>query len=222
MRILKQFVIPAAFFLAILSISGCVDALEPAGPAQYVNPEYPSELLGYASIPAKFSSAYFYQNRLYILDSTFENLISFSIADPNLSDPENPVQKDTLDLGFAPGISCFDQSTATLFISEAASNDIYRLPLSGGGSPELLYQCESIITDIFPVNSGSSILICFLGPEWMVRKINSVTGQVEKEYSTQWPIGRAALSVDGERLLVNNSAKKYIIEIDTDSFQKLD
>lgn len=216
-----RFLLTLALFSIFLH-TGCVDALEPAGPAQYVNPEYPSELFGYASIPANFTDGFFHQGRVYILDRTNQMMVSFSASDPNLAIPESLVVKDTLQLGFAPGSSCFDRHTETLFISHDVSNDIYRLPLAGSGSPELLYQCESLITEVFTVNNGNSLLICFLGPEWLVRRINSVTGDVEKEFSTGWPITRTALSVDGGKLLLSNSARKYLIEIDTESFIRID
>lgn len=194
-----------------------MDALVPAGPAQYENPEYPSEYAGYALIPAQFAGGFFYQDRVYILDEQDQMLISFSVSDSNLAIPENLAVMDTLLLGFPPGKSCFDELTETLFISDNVSNEIYRLAIFGGDSPELLHQSESVITSIFSVDNGNSLLICFLGPEWLVRKINASTGAVEGEYATEWPIGRAALSVDGSRLLLNNSAKYFIIEIDVSS-----
>lgn len=212
----------SSFLFLIFLFSACVNALEPAGPAQYENPDYPSEFFGYASIPTQFSGGFFYQERVYVLDKTNQIMISFSVSDPNLAIPESLTVKDTLQLGFSPALSCFDQYTETLFMSHSVSNDIYRLSLSSGGFPELLYQCESILTEIFPVDNGNSLLICFLGPEWLVRKINAVTGEVENEFTTDWPITRAALSVDNDRLLLSNSGKKYLIEIDTDSFEKVD
>ncbi len=199
-----------------------MDALVPAGPAQYENPEYPSDLLGYAVIPAQFTDGFIHNERVYVLDGINQTMISFSVSDPNLAIPESLVVKDTLQLGFAPGVSCFDRYTETLFISNSVSNDIYRLPVSSSDPPELLYQCESILTEIFPVDNGNSLLICFLGPEWLVRRINAVSGEVENEFSTGWPIGRAALSVDGGKLLLSNSARKYLFEIDTQSFIRTD
>lgn len=199
-----------------------MDALVPAGPAQYENPDYPTEYAGYALIPAQFTYGFCYQDRVYLLDITEQMLISFSASDPNLAIPENPTEMDTLLLGFPPGKSCFDEFTETLFISNNASNEIYRLPLFSGGSPQLLHQSESTVTSIFPVDNGESLLICFLGPEWLVRKINTTTGAVEGEYATEWPIGRAALSVHGSRLLLNNSAKHFIIEVDVSSLTKTD
>ncbi|MCD4706620.1 MAG: hypothetical protein K8S62_02655 [Candidatus Sabulitectum sp.] len=212
----------SSFLLLILLHTGCVDALEPAGPAQYENPDYPSDLSGYASIPTEFINGFIHQERVYILDRTNQMMVSFSASDPNLAIPDSPVLKDTLQLGLSPGTSCFDRFAETLFISHYVSNDIYRLPFSSSGSPELLHQCESIVTDVFTVNSGNSLLICFLGPEWLVRRINAVTGEVEKEFSTGWPINRAALSVNGDRLLLSNSGRKYLIEIDTESFNRTD
>ncbi|MCK5786962.1 MAG: hypothetical protein KAH54_10465 [Candidatus Sabulitectum sp.] len=210
------------FLFIVFLYSGCIDALEPAGPAQYVNPDYPSDLFGYAAIPAQFTNAFYHLGRLYVLDRTNQMMISFSASDPNLANPDSITLKDTLQLGFPPGASCFDQNSETLFISHNVSNDIYRLLLSSSGPPELLYQCESLVTDVFAVNNGNSLVICFIGPEWLVRKINAVTGEVESEYATEWPITRAALSVNGEKLLLSNSGRKYLIEIDTGSFEKAD
>jgi len=210
-----------SLFLILLS-AGCVDALEPAGPAQYENPDYPSEYLGYALIPVSFTGGFVHQGRVYITDRTSQMIISFSASDPNLGIPENPVEMDTLFLGFPPGEFCFDRYSETIYISNGLSNDIYRLPVNSTEPPELIHQCESIVTKMFTVNNGNSLLICFLGPEWLVRSVNTVTGEVENEFETGWPVSRAALSVDETRLLLNNSGKKYLIEIDATTFQKLD
>lgn len=199
-----------------------MDALVPAGPAQYVNPDYPSEYIGYALIPAQFAGGFFYQDRVYILDKKDQMMISFSASDPNLAIPEEITERDTLLLGLTPGEYCFDEFTETLFISSDGSNEIYRLPFSSSDPPELIHSSESTVTRIFSVDNGKSLLICFLGPEWLVRKINAATGAVEGEYATEWPIGRAALSVDGSRLLLNNSAKYFITEIDVSSLTKID
>ncbi len=215
-------VISAVSLILIVFLTGCVDALEPAGPAQYENPDYPSEYLGYALIPVSFTDGFVHQGRVYITDRTSQMILSFSASDPNLGIPEDPVEMDTLFLGFPPGKSCFDRFSETLYISNDVSNDVYRLPLSLTEPPELLHECESIVTKMFTVNNGNSLLICFFGPEWLVRSINTVTGQVENEFETGWPVSRAALSVDETRLLLNNSGRKYLIEIDATTFQKLD
>jgi len=218
---MKFTALTAVLFLLVL-YSGCVDALEPAGPAQYVNPEYPSDLFGYAVIPPSFEDGFINQGRVYILETAGNSMISFLSTDPNLAEPDSPVQKDTLVLGFKPGASCFDSNSETLFVSDARTNDIYRLSLSGGGEPQLICSCESIITSLYPIENGSSLVVCFLGPEWLARKIDAVTGQIEKEYSTGWPITMAALSVDRDRLLLSNSGREYLIEIDTDTFERTD
>lgn len=222
MKASMKFIAAFAVLSSAVLFSSCVDALEPAGPAQYVNPDYPSNLFGYTGIPATVRGGFLYQQTVYILDRTSQSMISFSSTDPNLANPDSLVQKDTLALGFRPGESCFNRFTETLFISDGNTNDIYRLSVPGGGIPELICSSGSSITGLFSVENGSSLVVCFLGPEWLVRKINAVTGQVEKEYSTGWPITRAALSVDETRLLLSNSGREYLIEIDTDSFEKTD
>lgn len=222
MKTLSLYLIILSVVFSILFCSGCVDSLEPAGPAEYVNPDYPSDLFGYASISSQFAGAFYYLDRVYILDRLSQAVISFSASDPNLADPDSLVHKDTLQLGIPPGISCFDESSSSLIISHDVSNDIYILDPSSSEPPRLFYETESVITSIFPVENGASIIVCFLGPEWLVRKINTTTGAVENEFSTGWPITRAAISVDETRLLLSNSGRKYLIEIDADSFEKLD
>ncbi len=222
MKAFTNFTAVSAVLLLLVLFSGCVDALEPTGPAQYVNPDYPSNLFGYTAIPAMFEYGFIYQQTVYILDRTSQFVISFSSTDPNLANPDSLVQKDTLALGFYPGASCFARSTETLFVSDGNTKDIYRLSLSGGGTPELLCANESSITSLYSIDSGSSLVVSFIGPEWLVRKINAVTGQVEKEYSASWPITRTALSVEGDRLLLSNSSREYLIEINTDTFERTD
>lgn len=210
----------AAFLLCFLS--GCVDSVDPAGTAQYENPDYPSDLRGYAVIPPSFTDVFYNDGRVYVLDRTWQMLVSFSATDPNLAIPESLVVKDTLLLGIPSGASVFHQSTQTLFISHDVLNDIYRLDDIQSGSPSLLHSCESIVTDLFIVDQGSSVLVCFLGPEWMARKIDSYTGQTLGEYSTEWPITRAAVSPDGSRALLSNSDRKYLVEIDTETMLQID
>jgi DNA-binding beta-propeller fold protein YncE len=217
-----KFVAVLSVLFLLVSFSGCADALEPAGPGQYANPDYPSDMFGYAIIPETFEDGFLHQERVYILDRTSQSMISFSSTDPDLADPEFLVNKDTLVLGFQPGASCFDSNSETLFVSDASTNDIYRLSLSGGGEPQFLCSSESVITSLYPIENGSSLVVCFLGPEWLARKIDAVSGQVEKEYSTGWPITRAALSTDENRLLLSNSGREYLIEIDTDTILSTD
>jgi len=217
-----RFVAALFVLLSLVLFSSCVDALEPAGPAQYVNPDYPSDLFGYTAIPAMFEDGFIHQQTVYIIDRASQSVISFSSIDPNLANPDSLVRKNTLELGFLPGASCFDSNSETLFVSDGSTNDIYRLSLSGGGVPQLICSGKSIITSLYPVENGSSLIVCFLGPEWLARKIDAVTGQVEKEYSTNWPITRTALSVDETRLLLSNPGREYLIEINTDTFVRAD
>jgi len=212
-----------AITVVILSFcSACMDSVEPAGPAQYENPEYPSEYRGYALIPTTFSDVFFNSGRIFVIDRSSQMMFSFSADDPNLADPDSLVHKDTLHLGFPAGLASFDSSSGFLFITDDISNDIYLLEDIYSGTPQLLVSSESLITEIFPIDQGSSLLVCFLGPEWLVRKIDTLTGQVQAEYSTGWPITRAALSSEEDRLLLSNSGRKYLIEIDTNSFQRTD
>jgi hypothetical protein len=210
-----------ALLCALLS-AGCTDAVEPAGPGQYENPSYPSVLFGYTAIPASSSFCFSYQGRVYVLNRTNQMSVSFSASDPNLGYPDSTVEKDTLLLGFSPGKASFDSNTEMLFVSDDVSNDIYRVPVVAGDAPVFLRQCESIVADLFAIENGNSLLICFLGPEWLVRKINAFTGEVEGEFLTGWPISRAALSPDGERLLLSNSGKQFLIEISTSTMEMID
>ena len=43
--------------LVLLSIA-CTDSVDPAGPAQYVNPEYPSELTGFTTMSTMISGGF--------------------------------------------------------------------------------------------------------------------------------------------------------------------
>ena len=201
---------------------GCVDSLEPAGLAQYENPEYPSDLRGYALVSSTFSDAFFHRGRVYVLDNTFQMMTSFSASDPNLAVPESLVVKDTLLLGVSPGHATFCPEKEVLFFADYSQNDIYRLDDIQSGSPSLVYSCESIVTDIFPVDNGNSLIICFLGPEWAARKIDSSTGEIQGEYQANWPINEASVSPDGSRILISNSSAKYLLEIDTETMQQTD
>lgn len=208
--------IPAFFLLC-----GCMDPISPAGSGQYENPDYPDILRGYDPLPASIAGVFHTDHRIYIL--VRDGLMySFQDDDPYLAIPESLVVKDTLLLGITPGLTEFAPFIGTLFISNEITNDIYRLTDLRTGTPEFITGCESILTEMFSVDNGASLILCFLGPEWLARKVNAVTGEVQAEYSTAWPITRAALSTDGERLLLGNSGKQYLIELGIDNMQQID
>ncbi len=178
MRILSD---PARYFALIIIIlsaifaSSCVDSVEPAGTARYTNPEYPSTLKGYAVIAAEFSGAFSINGRVYVLDGDAEIIESFSLSDPRLNMNPSPVEKDTLPLGFDPGDYALDRVSEVLYLEDAQGKDIYRIQLPDG-PPELFYQNESFISELFLTDGNSNLVICFLGPEWLARKIDVLTG----------------------------------------------
>ncbi|MCK5786963.1 MAG: hypothetical protein KAH54_10470 [Candidatus Sabulitectum sp.] len=208
--------LPLCFVTAIIAVLlsvACIDSVEPAGPAQYVNPEYPSELKGYAVITAQFSGAFELNGRVFVLDRETEIIESFSLSDPCLNLNPSPVDKDSLYLGFTPGAFALDRESSVLYLEDSDGNDIYTIHLPDG-IPELLHDSDSFITDLFLTEGKSSLLICFLGPEWLVRKIDVTTGSNLGEYETGWPVTGAALSNDAERVLLSNSGKYFLLELD--------
>ena len=211
----------ALSLMTALLISGCSDTVDPAGVAQYVNPEYPSTLIGYAVISTSFSGAFSYDGRVYVLDQEADIVESFSLSDPYLNLNFTPVTKDTLPLGFTPGDYAFAGSTGILYLEDNLSHNVYKIQLPDG-SPELLHNSESFITDLFLADGNGSLIICFLGAEWLARKIDVSTGSTLGEYETGWPITRAALSEDTGRLLVSNSSKEFLLEIETATMGLID
>ncbi|MCK5035912.1 MAG: hypothetical protein KAS73_08480 [Candidatus Sabulitectum sp.] len=217
----------ARFFALVILVavlifaSSCVDSVEPAGTAQYSNPEYPSLLKGYAVITAKFSGVFALDGRVYVLDGEAEIIESFSLSDPRLNMNPSPVEKDTLPLGFDPGNYALDRVSEVLYLEDAHGKDIYRIQLPDG-TPELLYQNESFISELFLTDGNSNLVICFLGPEWLARKIDVLTGSTLGEFETGWPITRAAMSFDSGKLLLSNSSKQFLLEVDVATMQLAD
>ena len=123
------------------------------------------------------------------------------------------MDKDSLSLGFTPGAFALDRESSVLYLEDSDGNDIYTIQLPDG-IPELLYDSDSFITDMFLTEGKSSLLVCFLGPEWLIRKIDTATGSNLGEYETGWPVTGAALSNDSERVLLNNSSKCFLLEVD--------
>ncbi|MCK5841900.1 MAG: hypothetical protein KAH31_07025 [Candidatus Sabulitectum sp.] len=224
MRMLSDPVRYFALIIIILSaifVSSCVDSVEPAGTAQYTNPEYPSLLKGYAVITSVFSGAFSLNGRVYVLDGDAEIIESFSLSDPRLNMNPSPVEKDTLPLGFDPGDYALDRVSEVLYLEDAQGKDIYRIQLPDG-TPELLYQNESFISELFLTEGNSNLVICFLGPEWMSRKIDVLTGSTLGEFETGWPITRAAMSFDSGKLLLSNSSKQFLLQVDVATMQLAD
>lgn len=222
MKTLSDYSRYLGFFLIVtLLLSACTDSIEPAGLAQYVNPEYPSAIIGYAAISAVFSGAFSFNGRVYVLDREADIIESFSLSDPYLNMYPTPVTKDTLSLGFHPGNYALDRSAGTLYLEDTQSHSIYRIQLPDG-FPEPVYSTESFITELFLADGNTSLVICFLGPEWLVRKIDIATGSNLGEYETGWPISRAAISQDAGKLLVSNSTKQFLLEIDMTTMELSD
>lgn len=205
-------VILAALLLSLTP--GCVDSVEPAGPGQYQNPDYPSELIGYASVSAAFTGAFDYQGRIFVMNQESNLMESFSLDDPNLNMSSIPVEKDTLVLGFTPGAFALDRASGTLFLESRDDYGVYGLQLPDG-SPWVVKESQSIITGLHM--SDGALIICYLGPEWLARKVNPATGDVLGEFSTGWPITRTALSPDGGMLLLSNSGKEFLLIVDPET-----
>lgn len=215
---LKISVLITALFLLF---SACIDSVEPAGPAQYENPDYPATLTGYAVVSTDVSGAFSLNGRLYILDREANIVESFSLSDPCLNFNPSPVDKDTILLDFTPGSYVLDRTTGTMYLENYDDCDVYSIQLPGG-IPELLHSSESFITGLFLADNNNSLLICYLGPEWVVRKIDIPTGSNLGEFETGWPITRAAISNDSGELLVSNSSKKFLLKIDVNSMELSD
>ncbi len=211
----------AVFVIVALLFSACTDSVDPAGPAQYVNPEYPSTLIGYAAISTSFSGAFALNGRVYVLDTEADIIESFSLSDPCLNMYSTPVTKDTLSLGFGPGNYTVDRLAGIVYLENSNSHDIYRIQLPDG-PPELIYTTESFTTEMFLADGNSSLVICFLGAEWLARKIDVSTGENLGEFETGWPITKAAISQDAGRILVSNSAREFLLEIDVTTMELID
>ena len=217
----SQYLLYLSFVFYILFSAGCVDCLEPAGPAQYVNPDYPSELYGYAVMSTHVSGGFSFDGRVYILDREYDLIESFSLSDNHLDFSPIPVAKDTLSLTFNPGSFVLDRQSGTLFLEDADAHNIYSVQLPDQ-SPELLYETDSFISSIFLADGNSALVVSFLGPEWVVKKIDCATGSVLGEFPTDWPITRSAISTDTSKLLVSNPSKYYLLEIDINSMELID
>ena len=209
----------SVFFLTALFFVGCVDPVEPAGSAQYENPEYPSELIGYAAVSVDFTGAFDYLDRIYVMNDNSELIESFSLDDPHLNMSSIPVEKDTLLLGFKPDAFCLDRSTGTLYLENRENYGVYRILLPDG-EPELIRESQSIITSLHLF--GQSLLICYLGPEWLARKIDLVTGEIQGEYHTGWPITRTFLSQEENRLILSNPSKEFLLNVDPVTMNLID
>jgi DNA-binding beta-propeller fold protein YncE len=120
----------------------------------------------------------------------------------------------------SPGSSiAFLPESETLFFnaSDADGNHVYRLQGLSSGFPEKFYSSQSTFSGLFAIAGGQSLLLCFLGPEWAVKRINSTTGALEGQFDSPWPITNAAISPDGSRLLLANSGTETLLEISTAS-----
>lgn len=206
----------AMFSTVLLSVlfAGCVDTVEPAGPAQYENPQYPSELMGYAIVSSEFTGAFDYRGRIYVMNDESNLMESFSLDDPHLNMYSTPVEKDTLLLGFRPAAFCLDRAAGTIYVEDADAYSVYRILLPDG-TPELLRESQSMITSLY--YADGALFICYLGPEWLVRKTDVTTGETLGEFITGWPITRTALSPDGNTLFLSNSAREFLLVVNTDT-----
>ncbi len=205
------------FFLTALA--GCVDPVEPAGSAQYENPDYPSELMGYAAVSSEFTGAFDYLGRIYVMNDETELIESFSLDDPYLDMSSIPVEKDTLLLGFKPGAFCLERATGTLYLENRENYGVYRVVLPDG-APELIRESQSIITSLDLLDG--SIIISYLGPDWLARRIDAVTGETQGEFHTGWPVTRTFLSPEENRLVLSNSSKEFLLNVNPFTMELID
>ncbi len=200
-----------------LVVSGCIDENSPAGLAQYENPDYPSDFVGFASISTSFANIFSYSGRVYVVEDNTQLIESFSLTDPNLNDPQEPVLKDTVLLSHSFGQSIFNIDDGLLYALESGSNDVYSVDISNGTS-EFIASNSSYITGMFFGYDGSLVL-SYLLPENGVIKLDKLTGNELGFCELDWAVSRSAMSPDGRSLLVNNSSKSFLLEIDVETMQ---
>ena len=162
------------------------------------------------------SGGFTIDGRVYILDKEADILESFARSDDNFDMRSFPVTKDTLLLNFRPGSFVLNKSSGTVFVENTGENSIYKIQLPDQ-LPELFYDSDSYISNMFLADGNSSLVVSFLGPEWLEREIDISTGSILGEYATGWPITISAITADAQKLLVSNSSKEYILDIDVSS-----
>ena len=203
-----------------LVISGCIDQNSPAGLAQYENPDYPSDFVGFASISASFANVFSYNDRVYIVEDNTQLIESFSITDPNLNNPQEPVLKDTVLLSHSFEKSLFNFDNGLLYGVDSGTNDIYSVNILNGAS-EFITSNSSYITGMFFGYDGSLVL-SYLLPEYGVIKLDKLTGNELGFCELDWAVNRSAMSPDGRSLLVNNISRSFLLEIDVETMQVKD
>ena len=203
-----------------LLVSGCIDENSPAGVAQYENPDYPSDYIGFASISSSFANVFSYNGRVYVVEDKALLIESFSITDPNLSDSQEPVLKDTVLLDHSFNKSIFNLGDGFLYALDSATNDVYSVNISNGMS-DFLASNSSYITGMY-FGYDESLVLSYLLPENGVIKLDRLTGEELGFCELDWAVSRSAMAPDGRSLLVNNSSMNFLLEIDIETMEVVD
>jgi hypothetical protein len=191
---------------AILAATGC-ESVNPAGTAQYENPEYPSEQKGFFYCGQDpFSMAFAPGTTvLWISDPSNGRLFYRDVSKALV----NPLYADTLVLPFTPGIIAAPHSGPVLYLTEKSTGNLYGL-----NTQTLVYQrlytAQASIFVMELSHDGSVLYMGSQGAPWGVEAASTVSWDQMAFFPLDWPVNRLAVASDGSRIAAGNSGRMEI------------
>lgn len=213
-----RFSLVFAFTAALLVVSGC-DEMNPAGTAEYENPDYPSLekgifYCGHDPVDCCFAP---HSSVVWISVPALNSFIWKDVSKAIV----NPAFSDTMALRFPPGLLAAPKQGKFIFTSPVGSADIYMVDTEEF-SVEKVYSSDSSVSTMELSPEGDVLYLGSQGAPWHVEAVSTDTWKLLAWFATDWSVNRLEVSGDNTLLAISNSGTQEIIVIDAEDLAPRD
>ena len=192
--------------LLLVFVFGCVEN-NPAGTAQYTNPEYPNQLKGFFYCGSDPIAAAFAPDTSVIwISEPDNNFLWYKDVSKAIV---NPIICDTLALNFSPGLIVSPPSGSNIFVHHYNTAQVFSVE-TNNLRWNLCYTAASTMQSMKLSSDGS---VMYLGSQGMPRHIESVSTdswELINSFEMEWSVNRLAVSPDGSIVAAANSARSEV------------
>ncbi len=206
------------FTLVLVFVFGCVEN-NPAGTAQYINPEYPNQLKGFFYCGSGPIAAAFAPNTSVIwISEPDNNFLWYKDVSKAIV---NPVVCDTLALDFSPGLIEAPPSGSNIFVHHYNTAQIFSVD-TNTLRWFLCYTAASTIQSMKLSSDGSVLYLGSQGTPWHVESVSTDSWELINSFEMEWPVNRLAVSPDGSIIAAANSARKEVFLLNGSDLSPVD
>lgn len=204
--------------ILLLAMAGC-ESINPAGTAEYENPEYPST----------------YKGRFYCGDSPFHCVFAPVSHTVWVSEPSNgrlfyrdvskamvnPYVSDTLYVRFSPGLMVAPSGGEYIYVAEKSGLDIYAVN-TVDFTVERVYTTTASIYTMKLSGDDERLYLGSQGAPWHVESVSTSSWQLASSLPCDWPVYRLEVSPNDSLVAIGNSGREEIVILDGYSLAPLD